>query len=64
MNAWNGFRKLARRATVERRWSDVIGHVRAFNAYCAHHGWPDWWADMERMERNAITARVREDFDR
>lgn len=62
MNAWDRFRANAKRATTQKRWEAVIDQVRAFNAYCDHHGWPDWWADMERMERDAITARVREEF--
>jgi len=62
MNGWKRYKMLARRATTLRRWSDVIDIVREFNAYCTDNGWPDWWSDMERMERDAISARVREEF--
>jgi hypothetical protein len=58
-DGWKRYRARARRANTQERWSDVIDIVRAFNAYCERYGWPDWWSDMERLERDAIDARVR-----
>lgn len=60
---WKTFRARARRAFTQGRYEAVIDTVREFNAYCNEHGWPDWWADMERLERDAIEARVRAEFE-
>jgi len=56
------FRTNTRAASQREDWQAVIDQVAAFEAWCDKHFWPDWWADMDRLRRDA-EAELRREHD-
>lgn len=52
--AWKRYRRQMKLACTRKDYNGVKAIAESFENFCSDHGYPDWWAEINRRRDDAL----------